>query len=386
MRLTLVTSGLPVRETGARRTWEALAWLARRHDVALVPLTLGGEPPEPADLPAGVSVHDPVPIRPTTRLEEYLANGPDRAGREELGAALRPYAATCDWLWLGWPRLARADLGHPRCAITWDWDCLSLWNATAVRGLSRSAPARAARHAVSAAGWAWFEASALRSVDAVSVPSSRERRWLGRIAQPPVHVVRNFTQVPPEPAAGGDGGTALFLGSDFPPNVAGARWLLDHVWPQVASRHAGARLQLVGRGLGAVFRERLPAGVEVHADVPAVEPYYRGADVFVAPVAYGGGTQNKLLEAAAHGVPVVTTPYGARTLEDATGFLVRRDARAWADGVVELLGDATLRRGLGRQGRETIAAHHGREAWEGDLARLEGAVERLRHARAATRA
>jgi glycosyltransferase involved in cell wall biosynthesis len=52
--------------------------------------------------------------------------------------------------------------------------------------------------------------------------------------------------------------------------------------------------------------------------VDDVGPFYDRADVVVAPMARGGGTCIKVLEAFAHRVPVVTTSAGASGL-DVTG-------------------------------------------------------------------
>jgi glycosyltransferase involved in cell wall biosynthesis len=48
-----------------------------------------------------------------------------------------------------------------------------------------------------------------------------------------------------------------------------------------------------------------------------VERLYRGAVLAVIPIRGGGGTRIKLLEAAAHGVPIVATRIGAM----GSGFL-----------------------------------------------------------------
>jgi hypothetical protein len=45
--------------------------------------------------------------------------------------------------------------------------------------------------------------------------------------------------------------------------------------------------------------------------VPDVRPYIRGSALMVAPLAIARGTQNKILEAMAMGVPVVTSSVAA---------------------------------------------------------------------------
>jgi glycosyltransferase involved in cell wall biosynthesis len=52
-------------------------------------------------------------------------------------------------------------------------------------------------------------------------------------------------------------------------------------------------------------------GVEVTGNVPDIRPYLAGAKVAVIPMRISQGIQNKILEAMAAGLPVVTTPAAA---------------------------------------------------------------------------
>ena len=52
-------------------------------------------------------------------------------------------------------------------------------------------------------------------------------------------------------------------------------------------------------------------GVTVTGSVPDVRPYVRGSALMVAPLTIARGTQNKILEAMAMGVPVVTSRVAA---------------------------------------------------------------------------
>ncbi len=111
--------------------------------------------------------------------------------------------------------------------------------------------------------------------------------------------------------------TVLFLGSlDWRPNQDAVRWLLDDIFPQLVSQRPGILLSIVGRNpprwlSDAVHRR---PGVKLHADVPDVRPYLAATSAMVVPLRIGGGTRLKILEAAAAGVPVVSTAVGAEGL------------------------------------------------------------------------
>jgi glycosyltransferase involved in cell wall biosynthesis len=81
------------------------------------------------------------------------------------------------------------------------------------------------------------------------------------------------------------------------------------------------------------------------------------ASVFVLP-SYAEGLPMALLEAMAHGVPVIATPVGGipQAIRDGeNGFLVSPgDTKALSERLDLLLGDANLRERLGAAGRQTV--------------------------------
>jgi urease accessory protein len=74
-------------------------------------------------------------------------------------------------------------------------------------------------------------------------------------------------------------------------------------------------------------------------------------DLAIVPVHAGGGTRIKLLEAFAHGVPVVSTRAGAfgTAAEDRIHLLLADSPEAFADACAELLCDARLRARFGER-------------------------------------
>jgi glycosyltransferase involved in cell wall biosynthesis len=68
----------------------------------------------------------------------------------------------------------------------------------------------------------------------------------------------------------------------------------------------------------------------------------RAADLALAPLFGGSGTPMKLLEAIAHGVPVLATPFAAAGLEPELAALVetRPDASSWIETIVWVAGGA----------------------------------------------
>jgi glycosyltransferase involved in cell wall biosynthesis len=110
--------------------------------------------------------------------------------------------------------------------------------------------------------------------------------------------------------------TALFVGSEHPPNIAAARAAVS-----AAENVPEVRMLVVGAaGLG-LEDVALPANVDVTGPVHAafLRAVLSLADVALNPVASGSGTNVKMLEYAGAGAPVISTTFGARGLGFARG-------------------------------------------------------------------
>lgn len=169
---------------------------------------------------------------------------------------------------------------------------------------------------------------------------------------------------------------AVFVGSlDWAPNVEGALWLSGEVWPLVRRVRPDARVALVGRSPSPLLRALHAPGVELAADVPTVTPWYAGSRFAVCPLLTGGGSRLKILEALAHGRPVVSTALGAEGLEDLVGHgvVLADGARDFAASVTHLLRDDAACRDLGARGRAAVAA---RWSWDSTLSPLDAALRR----------
>lgn len=155
--------------------------------------------------------------------------------------------------------------------------------------------------------------------------------------------------------------TLLFPGNlGYFANVDAARWLATAIFPRVRSVIPNTRLLVVGarprRQVRALAGQE---GVEVHANVPDMTPFFGRAWAVAAPLRYGTGLQTKVLEAFAHCRPVVTTTAVASRVP---GVVVRKhleaadDASSLAQLLVGLLQDSNRRRLLADEGLRIAAS------------------------------
>lgn len=144
-----------------------------------------------------------------------------------------------------------------------------------------------------------------------------------------------------EPAAADAPPVVLFTGHlSHPPNVDAVLYFLRSIWPQIAAEVPGAQCRIVGaHPADAVVAAARAVGVELVANVPDIRPYFRAARVYVVPMRFGGGVRNKILEAWAMGVPVVTTTMGAEGIpaQDGGNCWLRDTPADFAAQVVALL-------------------------------------------------
>jgi polysaccharide biosynthesis protein PslH len=236
--------------------------------------------------------------------------------------------------------------------------------------------ARAQAHA-NAVRWARFQKETAAAVDRVVVCSEVDAQRTG-VANaevvpngfdPPVHPEgrAEVTQPP----------TLLLVGSfGYPPNTDAARFLVSDILPRIRARIPGVTVRLVGEPSDAVVLLDRPPEVAVVGRVAAMEPELARADLVVVPLRYGSGTRVKILEAAAHRIPVVSTTVGAEGLglEDGRHVLIADDADAFAAACVRLLEEPQLRRQLVDEAEKAFLANF---QWESIRQRVRALVLRV---------
>lgn len=132
---------------------------------------------------------------------------------------------------------------------------------------------------------------------------------------------------------------------------------LTNIYPLIQLEIPQVKLYITGK-LDGVPLERLPKlpGVIFTGYLPDIRPRVAQSWVSVAPLRVGGGTRLKILESLALGTPVVATSKGAEGLELDPGvnLLIADQPADFAQKVVSVLRDRTLRDNLGLQGRTAV--------------------------------
>jgi len=155
----------------------------------------------------------------------------------------------------------------------------------------------------------------------------------------------------------GDEPAAVFLGSGHPPNRDAARFLFENVCPALPE----VTFLLIGSVCGWFVSYPLPSNVIPFGVVEEEQKNFllQLCDVAVNPMAAGSGASLKIPDYLAAGLPVVSTPIGARGgFAETAEAVVTCELGAFAATLRELLGDPARLERLGRRAREAALDHY----------------------------
>ncbi|HEV8611045.1 MAG TPA: glycosyltransferase [Thermoanaerobaculia bacterium] len=358
----------PARDGSAIRNFHLLGALAEDFRVRAFVLL----PPHlrelPQELPPGVEgerfPQSPVPVRRAAALAASAvgrAYSPFLYRSRPLTTRLRQLASSEKPAWIVAHSYHVAPLALDAFGPLWiDFHNLDseLW-----RRMGESAPSRLARAFArsQAPRVSRVEASLVARSGGVSCVSQREAELLARLApKVPRLVVPNGVDLEryafrAEPARE----EIVFYVGDltWPPHAQGMAWFRREVWPLVERTRPQARAEIVGRGAAPGADGRFT----FFGEGDDTRPHWSRAAVAVVPLKAAAGTRLKILEAAACGVPVVSTSVGAEGLDlaDVSEIRIADGAAEFAAAVSALLADPDARRRQAEAARRKVEERYG---------------------------
>ncbi|MGY1609574.1 glycosyltransferase [Geodermatophilus sp. SYSU D00700] len=214
----------------------------------------------------------------------------------------------------------------------------------------------------------------LNKFDAVATFSEKDEALLRSLGvRVPVRVEQLHFDLPRTTAVLSEP-IVLFVGAMYrPENDQAAKWLVSDIWPTIRSAVPGAKLLIVGSGPSAKLQALAAQaeGVRVVGYIPDLSAAYCQASVVVAPLITGAGIKLKVVEAFAHGVPVVGTTVAAEGFPPHLFSGIADEAVGLAKHVVQLLGDPIAKRSAAAAGRRWAERAHKRVMRD-----IEASVER----------
>jgi sugar transferase (PEP-CTERM/EpsH1 system associated) len=205
-----------------------------------------------------------------------------------------------------------------------------------------------------------FEASVAATFDECWVVSDAEAEVLrGICPSANVYVIPNGVDLEAfRPLGLRPGNVVSFVGHlGVPHNVDAVLHFYEKIFPEIWRELPDCRFCVVGPSAHRSLRRLERDGrVLMTGFVEDLNASLNSSAVFVAPLRYCAGLQNKVLEAMAAGVPVVATPcvnegLGAREDEE---ILLSSEPLEFASRVKKLMNDSGLRERIGGNGRRFV--------------------------------
>jgi sugar transferase (PEP-CTERM/EpsH1 system associated) len=160
----------------------------------------------------------------------------------------------------------------------------------------------------------------------------------------------------------------LFTGvMDYAPNVDAVVWFVDNIWQQVLKKWPQAQFYIAGMSPSDKVKAlEVNQGIVVTGFVDDILPYFDKASVFVGPFRIARGVQNKVLQAFACGLPVVSTAMGAEGIrcKDGESILIAHTADEFMQKLTVLHEDKILVKTMTDNALNIIQQHY---AWDGVL-------------------
>jgi glycosyltransferase involved in cell wall biosynthesis len=201
-----------------------------------------------------------------------------------------------------------------------------------------------------------------RRADALAVANPDEASRLG---DGRVIVVPNGTTVPARVdrrRAASARPVLTFVGlMKYAPNTDAAEWLAHAITPALRERvDTDFEVRIVGDPPPAVRALGQQPNVTVTGFVDELDAELALADVALVPLRQGTGTRLKILEAFAHGIPVVSTTIGAAGLDVVHDehLLLADTPDTFAEACVRVLRDNALRARLTTSARQLVQTRY----------------------------
>lgn len=149
----------------------------------------------------------------------------------------------------------------------------------------------------------------------------------------------------------------LFTGNlQYEPNVNCIQYLVREVLPLLRDEFPHLQLVAAGKDPSRELQRLHARNLQLTGWVPDLRKYYRQSRLFVAPMQIGVGMQNKILEAMASGMPVITSSLTNNAIGGTHGhdIWIADTPSKVAEGISYLLNNTELALRLGQNARELM--------------------------------
>jgi glycosyltransferase involved in cell wall biosynthesis len=200
------------------------------------------------------------------------------------------------------------------------------------------------------------ELKAVRHSSLTFVCSDFDKTYLKKVSgSNSIEVFSNSIEFPAKASIRRRKNVIVFVGSyTYTPNIDAADFLVNSIFPLIKTARPDTELWLIGNKveLLSAYGQDIP-GVKFLGFVESLDEIYADASLVCCPIRSGGGTRIKIIEAAAHGLPIVSTTVGAEGLElhHNRDIVIADDAQDIALECIKILENNEFAKNIGTNAR-----------------------------------
>ena len=172
----------------------------------------------------------------------------------------------------------------------------------------------------------------------------------------------------------------LFVGPlNADKNVDCVLFFSREILPLIRNIRPDVKFIVIGKDAPSSVKElSKDSNIRIMGYVEKIEPYFGENVISVVPLRYGGGTRLKICEAMGLRTPVVSTSIGCEGQEfiDGKHILIRDNPKSFAEGVLKLMDDHTLRKHIINKAYSFTKERYNWEKIAADLCELYCSLER----------
>jgi len=163
---------------------------------------------------------------------------------------------------------------------------------------------------------------------------------------------------------------------DYYPNEESVLSFCRNIFPVLQEKYPDVTFTVIGaEPPGNIMALNGVSGVTVTGTVDDIRPYVRKSALMVTPLEIARGTQNKILEGMAMGVPIVSSRTSARGVDAVAGehILTATTPDEYITHISSIFDDEGERSRLAKAGRARVISHHN---WPRAMALFTDCIER----------
>lgn len=150
-----------------------------------------------------------------------------------------------------------------------------------------------------------------------------------------------------------------FIGAmNWHPNKEALDWLMHAIFPAVKIKHPHIELHVAGSFMESYASNNRMHGVFFHGFVDDADAFLASNGLLILPIKSGSGVRIKLLEAMAGGIPVITTPRGAKGINTKDAFYLANTTEEFVEKITILKSSVELRKTLSEKSVAFICEHY----------------------------